>query len=36
MLNNIKCFLQSAWKYIEEVQTIRAQQQMAFWVSKEI
>jgi hypothetical protein len=36
MLTNIKCFLRSAWNYIEEVQTIRAQRQMAIWARKEI
>jgi len=36
MLAYIKNFLYSVWAYIEEVQTIRAQRQMAFWADREI
>lgn len=36
MFNYIKQFLRSAWDYVEAVQTIRAQRQLAIWVKKEI
>lgn len=34
MLNSFKKFLQSAWDYIEQVQTLRAQKLLAMYAGK--